>query len=392
VNRLAKGTSHKIIMHLRATNFYGGPEKQIIEHLKRLNKGRYTGILVSFIEKESPNETLERAKAEGIRHHGIPMSGPLDFSALWRLGRLLHRERVDLLCTHGYNSTVMGWSAGGMLEIPVVSFSRGDTAENSKVSIYEWLERRTLSRLAGIICVSEGQRKRLKSYGIVNEKSWVVHNAVSVLPHINGEADALIRGTVRERLGLPGEAVMVVYAGRLSPEKGARFLVDAVSKIGEKVGGAYFVFCGNGVCKENLEKQARHLDVADRCRFMGFRRDIGEIFQAMDLLVLPSLTEGLPNVVLEAFAYAKPVVGTSVGGVPEVVEDGTNGFLVPPGRPDLLAEAITRCLTIPDTMRKMGEAGYRTVKSRFSFEEQTTRLESIYHRLLNNVDDECPHD
>lgn len=380
--------SPRIIMHLRATNFYGGPEKQIIEHLRRLNRDRYTGILVSFIEKGSPNEILEQAKAEGIRHFGIPMAGSFDFRALWKLGRLFHREQVDLLCTHGYKSTVMGWSMGRMLNIPVVSFSRGETAENPKVSFYEWLEHRIFGRLAGIICVSEGQRKKLKSYRVVNEKNWVVHNAVSVVPHVKGEVDAL-RRTVRERLGLPHGTGMVVYAGRLSPEKGAEFLVDAIGEMGEKASGTYFVFCGDGVCKEDLEKRALKLKIGDRCRFVGFRRDLNDIFHAMDLLLLPSLSEGLPNVVLEAFSCKKPVVATAVGGVTEIVEDGLSGLLVPAGRPDLLAEAITRCLAMPETMRKMGESGYRTVRSRFGFEKQTRRLEEIYQEVLR-LDGHCP--
>ena len=308
-------------MHLIATNFYGGPEKQIVEHLRRLNSALYQGILASFLEGGNPNETLKQAEIAGLKNFGIPMASRFDIRALWKLIQLLRHEKIDLLCTHGYKSTVMGWWAGRKVGIPVVAFSRGYTAENPKVAFYEWLDRRFLKRVNGIIFVSEGQRKRLESFGIIGRRSWVVRNAVaadSSRNPLNGD----LRREVLERLGIPSSVEMVVSAGRLSPEKGHRFLVEAIGMLRGSGNNTHFVFCGDGPCQKELEKQSIELEISGICHFVGFRRDLKEIFQAMDLLVLPSLTEGLPNVVLEAFACAKPVVATDVGGVPEIVEDG----------------------------------------------------------------------
>ncbi len=369
------------IIHLTATNFYGGPEKQIIEHFSRLDKGSYLGILLSFLDGKNRNEILERARMIGIGGYGIPMSGPLDFRALWELERLLRLEKADLLCAHGYKSTVMGWWAGRKIGIPVIAFSRGYTSESPRVVFYEWLERRILGRLTGVIHVSEGQRRRLESLGVRCRRSWTVHNAVSVQP-LPAEEGTDLRKRVCEKLGVPDNAVLVVSAGRLSQEKGHRYLVDAIHKIGPSADGAYFVFCGEGVCGKELEKQAQRLKIADRCRFVGFRRDLDEIFRAMDLMVLPSLTEGLPNVALEAFACAKPVVATAVGGVPEVVEDGENGLLVPARRSDLLAEAMAKLLASHEVRRRMGEEGRRTVETNFTFDRQTRKLEEVYQELL----------
>ncbi|MHA1280620.1 MAG: glycosyltransferase family 4 protein, partial [Candidatus Helarchaeota archaeon] len=188
---------------------------------------------------------------------------------------------------------------------------------------------------------------------------------------------------VFERLGVPQQALLVVAAGRLSPEKGHRYLVEAVAKTQPLERDVCYLFCGEGQCMAELQAQSRDLGIMHRCIFPGFRRDLQDIFKVMDLLVLPSLTEGLPNVVLEAFALAKPVIATKVGGVPEVIDNGKNGILVPPKRPDLLAEAINKCLFAPEISRQMGEVGYRKVKSEFTFETQTKRLESVYHELLN---------
>ena len=370
------------VMHLIATNFHGGPEKQIVEHLKRLNSARYQGMLASYLEGGDPNQTLEQAEIAGLRNFGIPISGRFDFRALVRIIRLLRQERVDLLCTHGYRSTVMGWWAGRRVGIPVVAFSRGYTTENPKVAFYEWLDRRFLKRVNGIIFVSEGQRKRLESYGISGRRNWVVRNAVAA-DSSSGTVSGDLRKEVFERLGIPSGVEMVVSAGRLSPEKGHQVLVEAIGRLQGSSNNTHFVFCGDGPCQKELEKRAKELGVSHLCHFVGFRKDIKDIFQAMDFMVLPSLTEGLPNVILEAFACAKPVVATDVGGVPEIIEDGVNGILVPPGRSDLLAEAIKNCLASPEKRRAMGEAGYHKVKSEFTFESQTQKLEAIYLEILN---------
>lgn len=373
--------SRKTIMHLIATNFRGGPEKQIIEHLKRLDRGRFRGIIASFLEKGGGNETLEQAKANGIESNGIPMSGPLDFKALASLSRLIREQGADIVCAHGYKSTVMGWLVARRAGIPVISFSRGYTAEDRRVAFYEWVERRVLGRVDGVVAVSDGQRKKLEGMGVKARRSWTVHNAVSINSRAAGNGEK-IRKDVFARLGVPEGSIMVVSAGRLSPEKGHKDLVQAISMLNGSVGTAVFVFCGDGVLKKELEAQAERLSVDKQCRFVGFRKDINDIFKAMDLLVLPSLTEGLPNVVLEAFSNARPVVATSVGGVPELVEDGVSGILVPKERPDMLANAISKCLSSADMRAAMGLAGYRKVSSEFTFEDQTRRLEGIYAEVL----------
>ncbi len=369
-----------VIAHLIATNFYGGPEKQIVEHLCRLDGKRYQGVVVSFLEGEK-NEILQKAGGVKVPHHAIAMTGPLDFRAQRGLSRFLKEYQVDLLCTHGYKATIMGWWAGRCTQIPVLSFSRGYTAEDKKVAFYEWLDRQTLKRVDGVIAVSEGQRQRLASFGVYGKKNWVVHNAV-VVPPQDKEAQRSAKKAICSRFDLHPDARLVVAAGRLSPEKGHRFLVEAVGLLAGKIEKTFFFFCGDGPCYTALVEQAKVLGVADACLFPGFQRNIGEFFQAMDLMVLPSLTEGLPNVILEAFALAKPVVSTRVGGVPELVIDGENGYMVEKERPDLLAAAIVRSLDDPEKMHAMGQRGYERVQADFSFEEQAATLEGIYKSLL----------
>jgi len=372
----------RTIVHIRASNFVGGPEKQILEHLKRLNRQNFQGWLISFKEGRTENELLLRAQQEGLNHIGIPMAWALDLGALFRLIKTIRQIKADLLCVHGYKACLMGWGAGEKVHIPVMAFSRGDTGENQKVAFYEWLERRFLPKMDGIIAVSEGQKRKLESQGIKGETIGVVQNAVAIKPQ-SGEPVPIPKEEIFHRLAIPAQAKLVVSAGRLSPEKGHRYLVEAIAGLKIKQPGAFFLFCGDGPCREALEKQAHELGVLDRTLFSGFRRDLPEIFSVMDLFVLPSLSEGLPNVILEAFASGKPVVASDVGGVSEIVNHEVNGLLVPPQQSDHLAEAIERILSDPLWGKEMGNSGHEKVKAEFTFEAQTEKLEKRYLQVLS---------
>jgi glycosyltransferase involved in cell wall biosynthesis len=368
------------VAHVIATNFFGGPEKQIIEHLRRLDPSVYSGAVLSFLEDGRENQILNQARMAGIDQQGIPMAGPFDIRAWLRLRNCVRSRSSDLLCVHGYKSTVMGAWIHKTLGIPTLAFSRGYTAENLKVALYQYCDRIALRLLNGVVCVSDGQRQKLETMGVRPKRSWVVHNAVrapETLPDFHG-----IRLEVCRRLALPADALLCVSAGRLSPEKGYADLLRAIAEIGDRAPGWYYVLCGDGPCRARLQKQIHDLRLQQRVRLVGFRTDIQDIFQAMDLFVLPSHSEGLPNVVLEAFALSKPVIATSVGGVPEVIENGMNGVLVPPHQPDVLAEAMVHCFCEPSRMEGMGRAARRTVQTRFTFEEQNRRLETIYAEIL----------
>ena len=370
------------IIHLNASNFYGGPEKQIVEHLKRLDKNRFDATVVSYLEGGSQSEILQKAEQEGIATQGIVMNGPIDFSALKALKAFLVEKQIDLILSHGYKSTVMGWYLSRKLGIKIVAYSRGYTAENKKVAFYEWLERRVLQKVDGIISVSHGQYQKLENFGIRNSKHWVVHNAVTV--NSEAVADDSFEQLFRQQYDIQADAIIGVAAGRLSPEKGHRYFVEAMPSILRNNSRFVAVICGDGPLMETLKNLALKLNVSQNIRFVGFRRDVSKIFSFMDLMVLPSLTEGLPNVVLESFAVKKPVAVTSVGGVPEVVSDGVNGFITPAANPEALAKGVNKLVNDGFLRKSLGEQGFSTVKNLFSFDQQNEKLERIYMEFGND--------
>jgi glycosyltransferase involved in cell wall biosynthesis len=366
-----------LILHVRATNFFGGPEKQILGHI--VSSRNYRHAVITFIDGPTKNELSEKCIEANIHVYSLKARNAFDPLIVVKLRRAIVSLAPSLICSHGYRSTILLTLATIGMKIPIVAFARGFTAENAKVAFFEFWERRTLSGLFGIICIFEAQQRQLERMGVHAKKWWTIHNAVAVF---EGAGDPLVEKQLRKSLGILEDGALIVCAGRLSPEKGQKDLLQAIPMIRGSDRKVCFVICGDGPCRESLEQEAANLGISDRVRFVGFRRDLLEIFRIMDLLVLPSYTEGLPNVILEAFSCAKPVVATQVGGVPEIVENGRNGLLIPPGRPDLLAQAVEKCLSSNDFMESMGRSGRNLIISKFSFEEQTRKLESVYKEIL----------
>jgi glycosyltransferase involved in cell wall biosynthesis len=371
----------KNILHLIGSDFYGGPEKQIIEHLRILDKEKYSGHIASFLEGEkNSNEVLEVAKELGIKSHSIRMKNPLDFRALSQLKNMIDDLKIDLLCTHGYKSAVLGALIGKLKNRPVISFSHGYTTENFKVAIYEWLEKRAIERVNGVIAVSHAQKLKLDKYRVKYKKCWVVHNATTVT-NLNSD-DKSFRPEICKEFSIPEDKIIAVIAGRLSPEKAHNILLDAVHLLGDKLDNTVILICGDGQCRTDLEQQAARLNIRDKCIFTGFRKDLDRFYNAMDFMILSSLTEGLPLVVLEAMAIAKPVISTSVGGVPEVIKDGVNGFLVKPGNAQELANGISRILDEFENFEEIGNKAYSLIKKDFSFKIHAEKIQSIYDEVL----------
>lgn len=368
------------IGHLIASNFFGGPERQVFEHLKLLNqRGQFQGTAFSYLEGRDTAPLLERCKDSGIPGYPIQTSGSYSFHQVVELEQYLADLNIDLLCVHGYRSLVLGLLARRKQKIPIIGFSRGWTKDNFKVQLFNWVDRFSLRFVDQIVAVSRGQQQSLLRYPFGYPHISVVHNCINTDPY-EDSCDVL---KIKEELGISTSATIIGSVGRLSPEKGHRDLLEAFSLVSKKNDNVLLVLVGDGVCADSLKSQAVSLGLMDKVKFLGFRTDVNHIMRILDLFVLPSEQEGLPNALLEAFAAKKPAVATAVGGVPEVIEEGKSGYLVPPLRPDLFAEAIIKCLESPEMMKTMGYTGYQKIKSEFTFERQTDALQKLYLKILN---------
>jgi len=373
------------IVHLTASTFYGGPERQMLGLARALSDDRTT--FLTFREGDRCREFLTACKRDGFAAHALNRDTPRFRACISEIADYLGRLQADVLLCHGYKADLLGRMAARRAGVPVLAVSRGWTGETFKVRIYEAVDRYCLRYMDGVVAVSEAQAARVRKAGVPAAKVHTIPNAVDPERFIHPEPNyrqkllRMFRGT---------KSIIIGAAGRISPEKGFDVLVAAAEQVlrsGDEVG---FVIFGDGPCKAALQQQIAQLGLVGSVVLGGFRADLDKFLPHLDLLALPSHTEGMPNVVLEAFAATVPVVATAVGGVPEVVTDGVNGFLCPPGDPDAFADKLDAALRLEDGLRDLGVAGRDRVVQDYSFTAQANRYLDLFDDLLGNTKPKPP--
>lgn len=231
------------VTHLIGTNFFGGPERQILNHALRVRVHGITPQILSFAEHGKSNELLRRAAEEGIVCSELGLRSPFHPGAVTELAGFMKSQGTDLLVGHGYKANVVGRLATWCTGIPFLAVSRGWTGESRRIRFYEFLDRLFLRLADAVVAVSEGQRQKVIVCGVRADKVRVIHNAID-LECFPGPAE---RG-IRAELNIPGDAVLVVTAGRLSPEKNHLGLVQAAKRVLSENPDVYFVIFGEGFC------------------------------------------------------------------------------------------------------------------------------------------------
>lgn len=240
-------------------------------------------------------------------------------------------------------------------------------------TLFRWSRRRAAQIVVGS---DENRRSLIDLYGLPSDRIAVVHPGFDPAPFA-----APGPGTLRAELGLTADQPVIIVLGRMSPNKGQRYLVQAAPTILARFPATHFVFAGNPAGMAELEQQIRAAGLASHFSLLGFRSDVVNLLQSSDVFVLPSLAEGFSLAIVEALAAGLPVVATRVGGAAEAIVEGRNGFLVPPGDADALGEAVLRVLSLEASARdEMRRAALESAQ-RFSFAATAQRMHATYQAL-----------
>lgn len=366
-----------VVVHLTASPFFGGPERQMLGLASSLPT-EVRSVFLSFSEGGKCRPFLEQAQNCRLGTVELQHNTSTLPRAVREVEEHLLSMRADVLCCHGYKADVVGWAAARLAGIPVVAVSRGWTAATAKVRCYERLDRLALRWMDRVVCVSEAQAAKVRRAGVPEGRVAVIRNAIHVARF--DDPDAVYRQKLHELLPVRCRQV-ICAAGRLSPEKGFDVLVEAAGRVAHSDPSAGFVLFGDGPQRAALQRQILETGLAGRFVLAGFRDDVDRFLPHADLIVLPSLTEGLPNVALEASAAGVAVVATAVGGTPEAIRDGLNGYLVPPGDSAALAERIGHCLARPAESCELGHRGRRWVRDHFTFAAHAIAYQRLFAEL-----------
>ena len=368
------------VLHLIGSNLVGGPEKQILHHAQDMQDTEYQLSIGSFHDLNDRPEVLVAAEQRNIPTVCLPGGVRLDL--IPRLSRILSERKGSLLCTHGFKANVVGYLAARSTGTSHVAFLRGFTAENRRIKFYEILERQALKRADWVVCVSESQARQIAPMRGNRRAPIVVKNAM-LPPYSRDQHRPPIS---RNDLSIPPSAFIFGSVGRLSAEKGHRFMVSAFHKLCKEspVGAPlYLIIVGDGKEQPALIQQATQLGIREQIHFAGFQGNCTEWMQLMDCLVQPSLTEGTPNTVLEAICLDVPVIASAVGGVPDLIVDGSNGLLIPPADVDQLAAAMKKMWLSPELRRQL-IAGAANLMQEYSPAFQRQRLIEVYDEVFHD--------
>ena len=222
-----------------------------------------------------------------------------------------------------------------------------------------------------------GKAVLVHDYGYPEARTVVVHNGLDAEAF---EENARAAMPVRQELGLAADRAVIVTAARLAREKGHRYLLAAMPAIHDRFPDVCLLIAGDGPLRGDLERLVETIGLVQSVRFLGWRHDMPGVLAAADLVVLPSLWEPFGLVLLEAMALRKPVVGSAVGGIPEVVVDGETGYLVPPADHAALSAKVVQLLSSPEARNAMGRAGRQRVEKHFSLSARTSGTYALWSR------------
>jgi glycosyltransferase involved in cell wall biosynthesis len=387
------------ILHIITRLDMGGSAQNTLLSCKELS-GKYETILVHGLSNESGMSDLEKkiveagvetAKKNGIKVIALPAMvrsiRPIkDFKALLALMWLIFKEKPDIVHTHSSKAGILGRVAAKISFVPnIIHTPHGHVFYGHfgvfASKVFLWVEKLFSRFTDRMVALTDGEKNDYENLSVCPaEKLLKIHSGVDVKQFKQSNGNMVEK---RRSLGLDQNGNVVGFVGWLLPIKGPEYLLKAMEYVWQEYPETALVFVGKGDLDVDLRTQALRVSANGRVKFLGWREDIDEIMPVFDMLVLPSLNEGMGRVLVEAMAAGKPVVASRVGGIPDLVRDGETGYLVPPADEKALADGIKKLLDDPGKAWEMGQHGKKRCQQ-FSLEAMIEKLDDLYSGLITN--------
>jgi glycosyltransferase involved in cell wall biosynthesis len=361
---------------------FGGGKQAFYNLISRLDRRRFNPLVATA----PTGRYAEMLRAVGVRLIPLAMNNRFDLRIPYRLARIVREHAVTIIHSHGGGrADFFIHLTSKLVNVPVKITTVANLVERwfdvnpIQLYVYKKIQSKTEKTFDHFICVSDYLADHLiRQHGLDRTKINTIYNGVD-LDYFEGTPDY---PKIKNEFLQKGERILIGAVGRLVAEKGLKYLLTSMPKVLKRFSEARLLLVGDGALRTDLERIAIDLDLTGKVTFVGFRSDIKEILSSLDILVLPSLLEGFPMIILEAMAMAKPIVASDIPGIREQIIDGKNGILVPIKDPNAMAAAIINILADRKVAENIGLAARKTVDEKFSIERMVAETESLYLSLL----------
>jgi glycosyltransferase involved in cell wall biosynthesis len=367
-------------MHIRDSSGIFGAERVILTLAKSINRRAFQFNLMCMRRGNgSSDQLIETARRLEIPVFPVDVRGRFDICAMQRIRRIIQYQRISIIHTHDFKSDLYGLLASLGTPIKRVTTAHGSTRDSLQKRLYLYITERGIYRLFHkVIAVSEELHDYLVSLSLSASRISTIQNGMDF-------SLIELEGTSADHSPLPSVKGKVIFSviGRLYPDKGHRFFIEAFEKVHQMFPNTAALIVGDGPGRFAIAKQIKRLGLDKAIHLCGVRSNMKAVYEMADYVVIPSLTEGLPYVLLEAMANGNPLIASRVGDIPISIVHGENGFLVNPGSVDELNKYMTRLMTNPDEGRAMASSAREIVLRDFSAKRMLDATEDIYRKLIN---------
>ncbi|WP_235033361.1 glycosyltransferase family 4 protein [Rubripirellula obstinata] len=381
-----------LILHTRIVNGVGGgPEKTILNSPRFLRPlGFDSACLYLYPDGDRGIESLQQSATENEAELiAWPDGSAIDFEMVEKLHQFCRQRNVAIWHAHDYKTNVLGLLVRRKWPMKLVTTTHGWCITNRKSWCYATAGRICLPFYDSVIAVSEDLYRSGRRWGLYRDHVQLISNAIDTKDYRRDTSskEARQRFTNQNPVSAPSDgSFLIVALGRLTIEKGFSYLIDAVDLLCKEKIPVTLWIGGEGPLRQDLEGQIERLGLADHVTLLGHVADPRTLLQTADAFVLSSVTEGLPNVLLEAMSLEVPIVSTNVGGIARLIDDRIHGLLVASRQPDELAEAVEELIASKHLQERMTSAARTRIENEFDFGIRMQKIAAIYQRLLNSHD------
>lgn len=368
------------VAQIVCTTAFGGPDSLVLSLFRGLPRERFVSSLIFLENRRTLNRLLvKKAEELGLATLTLEMRGKFNPGVLKKLVAFGKENRIDIFHSHGYKPDLLTFFAARFFPVRLVSTLHGWVERSPRHRLYKRLDLAVVKKFDHLIAVSHPIERQLLAAGIDAGRVSLIPNSVEMEESV-GEGKE--ESEPLDKLGLSATGPLIGMVGRLDGEKNPGLLLESLPRLREEFPDLSCVFLGEGELRTELIRRAAELKIGSAAIFPGYRRDVRAIIPRLDVVVFPSHREGIPIALLEAMALRRAVVSTAVGGIPDVIEDGVNGLLIPSGDSAALVRSVSKLLKYQSLRRRLGEAAAALIEREYTAGRMVSRVGAVYEKVI----------